>query len=230
MLNTPFRPMILQKSDQIPVGSKYLHQYKWDGHRLLLHYQHGNIRLFTRELNECTYQYPELQSIRLPVEECILDGECIVLDDSKSPPMPCFESVMTRFQASKEASIKKYMRDLPAHFVAWDIVWLNGNPLHQMILMERQELLNKTVNPNNLISVTPSFDDGELLFQNVIKIGGEGIVSKPRNSKYKFGACSDHNAWLKIKNYQYEIVQIGAIRKKEIWLESTFKRELCWNA
>ncbi|MBP1309218.1 DNA ligase-1 [Paenibacillus sp. 1182] len=213
MLNKPFQPMVLQKSEKVPSDRRFLHQYKWDGHRLLFHYDRGKVRLFTRELNECTHQYPELQSIQLPVESCILDGECIVLDPLLSPPMPCFESVMTRFHASKESSIKKYMNSFPAHFVVWDMVFLNGKPLHQLALTERIELLEDVVAPDSRISITPSYDDGEMLFENITKIGGEGVVSKPKESKYKFGSCSDHNAWYKTKNYQYEIVEIGGIRK-----------------
>lgn len=208
--------MILNKSEKVPSGSKYIHQFKWDGHRLLFHYDRGKVKLFTREMNECTHQYPELQSIHLPVDSCILDGECIVLNPSTNPPMPCFESVMTRFSASKELSIKKYMKDLPAHFVVWDILYLNGKALNHTELEERLRLLTKTVPSNNsAISITPSFDDGEALFQNVVRIGGEGVVSKPRNGKYKFGTCTDGNAWYKTKNYQFETVEIGAIRKKK---------------
>lgn len=213
MLNKPFQPMVLIKSEKVPTDSKYIHQYKWDGHRLLFHYDRGKVRLFTREMNECTHQYPEFQAIQLPVESCILDGECVVLDPTTIPPLPSFESVMTRFQASKGSSIKKYMKELPAHFVVWDILYLNDKPLHNVELKDRLDILKSVVTTDNRISITPSFDDGEALFQNVIKIGGEGIVSKPRNSKYKFGSCSDHNAWYKTKNYQFEVVEIGAIRK-----------------
>lgn len=215
MLNQPFEPMILRKSDQVISGKKFIHQYKWDGHRLLLHCDRGKVRLFTREKNECTLQYPELQALQLPVESCVLDGECIVLDKSTNPPMPSFEAVMTRFQSSKAMSIKKLVKELPAHYVVWDIIFLDGHLICDMPLIGRLKLLNEIINDNEVISVTPSFDDGEALFQNVVKIGGEGIVSKPSNSKYKFGSCSDQNAWYKTKNYQFEIVQVGAIRKSK---------------
>ncbi|WCF11555.1 DNA polymerase LigD (plasmid) [Paenibacillus thiaminolyticus] len=215
MLNTPFTPMILKKADKVPTSPNYIHQYKWDGHRLLFHYNQGKIKLFTREMNECTLQYPELHLISLPVENCILDGECIVLDPSTNPPVPCFESVMTRFKASREITIKRYMESLPVHFVVWDIVFLNGKKVAHMELSERLKVLDEIVLPNNMISITPSFEDGEALFKAIVEIGGEGVVSKPKNSRYRFGSCSDHNAWLKTKNYQYEDVYIGAIQKKK---------------
>lgn len=215
MLNQPFEPMILRKSEQVIRDNRYIHQFKWDGHRLLLHYERGKVRLFTREKNECTIQYPELKAIQLPIDSCILDGECIVIDKTSNPPMPSFEDVMTRFHSSKAMSIKKLMKDIPVHFVVWDMIFLNGRSICDLPLADRLELLNQIISNNDSISITPSYNDGQSLFRNVVKIGGEGIVSKPSNSKYKFGSCSDENAWYKTKNYQFEVVQVGAIRKKK---------------
>ncbi len=43
----------------------------------------------------------------------------------------------------------------------------------------------------------PSLSDGETVFRHACKMGLEGIVSKRKDSAYRFGRSPD---WLKMKN------------------------------
>lgn len=209
LLNTPIKPMLLHKSDSVPTGN-YIHQLKWDGFRCLLHYDGGQVRLFTRHQNECTVQFPEMKNVQLDVKNAILDGEMIVLNDNN---VPCFESVMSRFQASNELSIKRGTKTLPAHFVAYDILYLNDCDITKLPLEDRLSKLYDCAHLSKEISATESFNDGNDLFRSIAQMGLEGIVSKRKGSYYTL----DHRShdWLKVKNYQYETVAIGALRKKD---------------
>lgn len=213
-LNVPFTPMTLKKSDIIPKDKNYIHQFKWDGHRGIIHYNQGLVRLFTREKNLIT-NYPEISSIQLPVKNCILDGECIVLDNKKNPPLPCFESIMTRFHTKKDISVKRLLNSLPIHYVVWDIIYLNDKLLNKTPLHERIKILESIIKPSSKISITPSYNDGDLLYNNIVSIGAEGVVSKHRDSIYVSGSASNKNVWYKIKNYQYTTAVIIGYRKKE---------------
>ncbi|MEW9673146.1 hypothetical protein [Ammoniphilus sp. 3BR4] len=73
--------------------------------------------------------------------------------------------------------------------------------------------MNEIIVTPDWISLCPTFDDGSGLFQAVVQQGLEGMVSKRKDSKYHLDTRSDN--WLKVKNYQYEVVEIGGIRKKE---------------
>ncbi|MEW9668640.1 DNA polymerase LigD [Ammoniphilus sp. 3BR4] len=209
MLNSPIKPMLLHKSNNVPNGD-YLHQLKWDGFRSLLHYDNGQVKLFTRNQNECTLQFPEMKNIELNVQNAILDGEMIVLDESNKP---CFESVMSRFQASNELSIKRGTKTLPTHFVAYDILFLNDQDITKLALEDRLKHLYNVVHFSKEISACESFEDGEELFHSVSKMGLEGIVSKRKGSKYTLDTRS--HDWVKVKNYQFEEVEIAAIRKDQ---------------
>ncbi|MBP1934896.1 RNA ligase family protein [Ammoniphilus resinae] len=211
MLNVPIKPILLHKSDIPPAGSEWIHQLKFDGHRCLLSYAQDNgVKLFTRHQNECTRQYPELQTIKLSAANVVLDGEMVVID---AQGKPCFESVMERFQASKETSIRRLSCNLPAAFIAFDILYLNGNGVTHLPLNERLQLLSDIAGPSDYLTVIDSYDDGDALFQAVVKLGLEGIVSKRKDSIYQLDTRS--YSWLKIKNYQHEIVEIAGIRKGE---------------
>jgi DNA ligase-1 len=210
MLNEPIKPMLLYKSDNVPQGNQYIHQLKWDGFRCLMHWNNGEIKLFTRNQNDCTIQFPDMKSIQLSCQNAILDGEMIVLDEENKP---CFESVMSRFQASNELSIRRGSKSQPAHFVAYDILYLDDKDITSLPLEERLEFLYQTVELTPEMSACECFDDGEELFKTVADMGLEGIVSKRKDSKYQLDTRSYD--WLKIKNYQYEIVDIAGIRKGE---------------
>lgn len=207
MLNTPIKPMLLHKSDSPPSGD-LIHQLKFDGFRCLLHYDQGHIRLFTRHQNECTIQFPEIIP-KLNCSNAIIDGEMIVMDGLK----PCWESVMQRFNTTKPISIKHLMSNMPAHFVAFDIIYFNNQSVVSMPLIDRLKLLESIVEPSNSISICPSSSDGQQLFNRVKELGLEGICSKKLNSPYLLDTRSD--LWLKTKAYMYETVSITGIRMDE---------------
>jgi DNA ligase-1 len=219
LLNTPIKPMLLQPSTTIPKG-EFLHQLKMDGHRTLLHYDHGKIKVFTRQMNDVTSKYPELQHIKLPVDTCILDGELICFDNESDPPKPCFDSLTTRFQTSNPNKIQTLLKTLPVSFSAFDIIFLNGESLLDKNLASRFEKLQSIITNEPYISLCPTFFDGESLFERVVDLGLEGICSKSLNSRYHLDSRpTGKDAWYKIKNYQYDIVQIGALRKNQFgWM------------
>lgn len=210
MLNLPIKPMLLHKSDSVPNGD-YIHQLKFDGFRCLLsNVQDQGVKLFTRHQNECTNQFPELQSVSILAKNAVLDGEMVVLgEDAK----PCFESVMERFQARKEVNVSRLLKSLPVVYMAFDILYLNGEDVTRRPLEERLQMLSEVVQPDQYISFVQSFEDGASLFGATVNMGLEGIVSKRKGSAYMLDTRSPH--WLKVKNYQYETVEIGGIRKGE---------------
>ncbi|WP_209124505.1 DNA polymerase LigD [Alkalihalobacillus sp. BA299] len=220
MLNTPIKPMLLQPSTTIPKG-EFLHQLKMDGHRTLLHYDHGKIKVFTRHMNDVTAKYPELQHIRLPVDTCILDGELICFDES-DPPKPCFDSLTTRFQASNPNKIQSLLNTLPVSFSAFDIIFLNGQSLIDKNLAFRFNKLQSIITNEPYISLCPTFSDGEALFEKIVELGLEGVCSKSLSGFYRLNerpTSKSNDVWFKIKNYQYQIIQIGALRKGEFgWM------------
>ncbi|MDQ0176015.1 ATP-dependent DNA ligase [Bacillus chungangensis] len=215
MIFSTIKPMLVQPAYKIPVHENYIHQIKLDGHRALLHYYNGQIRIYTRHGNEVTYKYPELQSIQLPVSNCILDGELVSFDSDNKP---CFDSLMTRFRATKSDKIKELKGMLPVHFSAFDILFFNNESLVNKLLIDRLEILDNIVTNTPYISTCPTYSDGQELFKSVKSIGLEGIVSKNLYKTYKMDA-RPIDTFLKIKNYQYATVKIAAIRKQKFgWL------------
>ncbi|WP_219834290.1 RNA ligase family protein [Paenibacillus sp. R14(2021)] len=211
MLNTIIKPMLLQASSIVVPHKNWIHQIKWDGFRILIHYNNGIIRAFTRNGSEVTDRFPELQKIRLNCSQAILDGECIVLDPAAKP---CFEDVMNRFHAKRLDAVLRLSHQYPAHFAVYDLIFHNGESLLKSRLRERLELLLRVVVPSPVISVTSTYEDGESLFQKIKQLGLEGIVSKNADSHYYLDS-RPKNVWIKTKNYRYGQFEISGIRKSE---------------
>jgi bifunctional non-homologous end joining protein LigD len=87
-----------------------------------------------------------------------------------------------------------------AMLYAFDLLYLNGEDIRGLPLIERKELLNR------LITETPPSlhfrfsehveTDGEALLQHACALGLEGVVSKRRDMPYRSGRCTH---WLKVK-------------------------------
>lgn len=218
MLNTPLKPMLLQPAPELPTGDNYSWTIKYDGHRALLHYKDGRIRIFTRHKNEVTQKYIEFDSIKLPVQNCILDGEMICFDTEKEIPVPCFDSLMTRFQASNPTKIAELTQVLPVQFVSFDIIYLNDKSLLNEPYYKRISLLNNYIPNQNNLSVAPVYSDGDTLYNRVVDLDLEGVVTRDNNKPYYLDS-RPNNVIFKTKNYQYSTVSISGIRKEKFgWL------------
>ena len=88
----------------------------------LLHSTDGALHLWSRHGTPCTRQFPEFQSLRLP-RSVILDGELIVVSSGWTD----FDAVMERFMSRGQDKIVRLSSTTPAHFVAFDILSINGD-------------------------------------------------------------------------------------------------------
>ena len=121
-------------------SSNHLYEIKWDGIRVLAFFGKGRIRLQTRRLLDTTHRYPEIvRALRELPGEGILDGEVVVFDGDK----PSFERALKRELVSDPTRIAQRARDIPAYYVAFDLLYLDGCVLMEEPLSERKRLLSK---------------------------------------------------------------------------------------
>lgn len=223
MLNQFISPMLLQPVTPEHIKKDWMSSLKWDGFRIIIHYDHGKVRAFTRHGTEVTMRFPELSQIQLPVKSAILDGECICFDLNQqqdtpqsplNPPKIWWDDAMTRFNTKKESAVKLISQTLKAHFPLWDILFLDNMSLLKKSFMERRSILSSIVQASEVLSVTPLFEDGESLFAKAQELGLEGIVQYRPTAQYYLDK-RPNDVIVKIKNYQYVDCQICSIRKGE---------------
>ncbi|UCZ52224.1 non-homologous end-joining DNA ligase [Bacillus shivajii] len=200
----PFEPI---KQEEIPEGKHWVYQIKWDGVRILTYCDGSEVKLFNRNLNERTKQFPEVVNIKnyANVKSIILDGEIIAFKEGR----PSFSQVMKRDRLRSERSIQAKTATIPICYCIFDILYLNGDWLLDTPLNERQEILKKVIKPTNAIQLVKNYDDGEQLFTAVKEQQLEGMICKDVTSSYELKGKDKR--WLKIKNFHDIHAVIGGV-------------------
>lgn len=194
----PFQPpQLATLVDAVPSGNDWLHEYKYDGYRLLVATAGGAATAWTRNGNDWSDKFRPIvrAASKLPAG-CLIDGEAVALDQKGKP----------NFQLL-QASLKGGDADLA--FYAFDLLVDQGEDIRKLPNIERKERLAallKTASPPILYG-DHVVGKGEALFEAICKEGGEGIISKKAKAPYKGERGKN---WLKVKCIQrQEFVIIG---------------------
>ena len=167
----------------------FIYELKIDGFRALAHIQKGRGALVSR--NGYTFHgFAELATWlaeHLRVESAVLDGEIACLDESGRPT---FRDLLFR----KRQCI----------FIAFDLLYLNGEDLRTLPLIERKAMLKRLIRRKRarMFYLDHIEADGRLLFEEVVKMDLEGIVCKRKDSPYKVTE-KPSRYWIKVKNSRY---------------------------
>lgn len=192
------RPMLLKEVDKPFQDKKFLYELKYDGIRALMHVSKDTIKIYTRNGNQVSALYPELQNIKKLVgnKKVIFDGEIVAFKNG----VPSFSELSRRSYLKNKVKIENLMNEVPIVFICFDIIY-EDKELINIPLIKRKEILNK-YNDTNFFIKSPIYDDGIKLFKKVKKLDLEGIIAKEKNSLYYPGYRE--NCWLKIKNFKIE--------------------------
>jgi bifunctional non-homologous end joining protein LigD len=179
---------------------------KWDGVRTIAVCDAGT-RLVSRNGKDVTAGYPELASIhdRLVALDAVVDGEIVAMDEGR----PSFQLLQQRMHVRDESKVERLAKRIPATFIAFDLLRLDGQDLADRALSERRALLEEVVVPDERTQVSPLVPgDGLALYQAAVAQGLEGIVAKQLDSRYEAGKRS--RTWLKVKvTFDADVVVVG---------------------
>jgi bifunctional non-homologous end joining protein LigD len=195
----PFEePQLATLVDDVPSGTSWIHEYKYDGYRLLLGIGDGVATAWTRKGLDWSDKFKALvkAAARLPAG-CLIDGEAVALDDDGKPSFQLLQATLKERQGANLV------------FYAFDLLIDRGEDIRRLPNIERKERLAallKTV-PAPILYGDHVIGRGEELFREVCKMGGEGIVSKKASAPYSGTRTRN---WLKVKCTQrQEFVIVG---------------------
>jgi DNA ligase-1 len=174
---------------------------KFDGIRAQLHRGSDRVEIFSRDLRRMTEQFSELAEQAAKFEdEIILDGEIMAFEHGKK---------LTFFDLQKRLGRKNEGLDLfaaasadvPVIFVAFDLLWKNGESFLRKPLRERREILRGLSLPPQfqLAEIYPvhSADEIEEAFRLSRRRLNEGLMVKDPESLYSPGRRGMF--WFKLK-------------------------------
>jgi len=207
-------PMLPDSKEEPFSDPAYVFEPKFDGHRVILSVSSKETRLFTDGGKECTKQYPELLHVPL-ADEAVLDGEVYCIDPATGHSD--YEGIMERLRMKSKKKTGFYASRKPARVAVWDILYYRGRDLRHLPLMKRRSILESVLPSDDYVHLVPQTEDeGEALFQSIVKQSSEGMVAKRKDSIYVPRASRD---WLKIMNNRYAEVEITGYSKDDFgWL------------
>jgi DNA ligase-1 len=201
-LLSPVAPMLASPAEDVAEALERLgeaaFEYKLDGARIQLHKAGGEVRVFTRQLQDVTERVGEVVewARALPAGEVVLEGEAIALrPDGRPQP---FQVTMRRLGRSKD--VREAREQLPLSSFFFDCLFLEGEgPLVGLPYSERRERLVRTVAEEGLLPriVTSRADEAERFLGQALEAGHEGLMAKALSAPYVAGQRGFH--WLKLK-------------------------------
>jgi DNA ligase-1 len=234
----PIKVMLALKAENIADGfervkdeqGKVALEFKYDGFRMLINKdEKGNVKLFTRRLDEVTKQFPEvIEYVKKNIhgKTFIVDSEAVGYD-KKTKKYTSFQHISQRIK--RKYDIDKLKEELPIELTVFDVLYLNGESLIDKPFRERTEILRKIIKKEKwkIVSaeqlITSSEKEAQRFYEESLKAGEEGIMIKNLNSPYKPGARVGHMLKLKPSEKELDLVITGAEYgegKRAGWLSS----------
>jgi len=197
----PVQPMLAQTAADVADALQRLgraaFEWKLDGVRVQAHQSRGEIRVYTRNLNEVTSAVPEIvAALRACGErELVLDGEAIALrPDGKPHP---FQDTMSRFGSRLEVEARRAERPLSVFF--FDCLLASGEDITAAKAEDRFGTVAKLL-PRDLVIprlVTGDPAAAQAFYEDALARGHEGVMAKALAAPYEAG--SRGAGWLKVK-------------------------------
>ena len=190
------QPMLAEPATDAFTRDGWLFELKLDGYRLIAAKTRGEALLLTRNGNDYTAVFPEIARAvaALPIDECILDGEVVVLD---AQGRPSFSRLQQRGRLQSPLDIRRASVELPATYYAFDLLAVGDFDLRGLPLVTRKQLLVDAVPRLGPVRLLDHIErQGEAFLEQVAAIGLEGIIAKRADGPYRRGRSTD---WLKIK-------------------------------
>lgn len=225
----PFVPMSFMLADVMFTASEIIEyfekplycEYKYDGIRVQMHKFKSQCRLYSRNLEDISYAFPELvdsaMRTRIKKEErhqkketpdigendgiddfnFILDGELIAFKNSK--PLH-FQELQKRLR--RKNMTNDILSEIPVLYVVYDIMFYGKEQVIKETLESRKKLLSLFLFKDSTIvnaqsDIIASADEMNFVFKKSRESGHEGLVIKDPSSQYHPGKRGRY--WIKLK-------------------------------
>ena len=189
--------MLAKRADQIPAGTEWIFEPKWDGFRTIIFRDGDELLIQSREGKPLDRYFPELYEplkAQLP-QRCALDGE-IVIAGARGLD---FDALQLRVHPAA-SRVKLLSQQTPASVVFFDLLALNDSNLTQLPFAERQSQLTQILQHAAApLHQTPSTRDraiAERWFSRFEGAGLDGVMAKAEGSAYQ----PDKRTMLKVKH------------------------------
>ncbi len=204
----PIRSMLAQRLPSPEailnkLGGRCRAEYKYDGERVQIHKMGQRVILFSRRLEDISHQYPDavqwvLEGVK--AEKVILDSEAVALDPDTGELLP-FQQLMHR---RRKYEVAEKATQYPVFVYPFDLLYRDGVDFTAHPLPERRKALEESLHPSHGLQPMPGMvvdrvEDLNVLFQEALDAGCEGLVCKSLKPDSVYQAGSRGWNWIKYK-------------------------------
>jgi ATP-dependent DNA ligase len=192
---------------ELPAGDGWRYEPKWDGFRGVLENDNRELALWSRNGRPLLRYFPELRPLgELMPPHSALDGEIVI---SRGGALD-FDAMQTRLHPA-ESRVRKLAGEIPATFVAFDLLLWKGKPVHERPIEKRRAELEK-VGGFQLSPVSDLVEQGQEWLQTLQAAGFDGVVAKRLGLPYLSGS---REAVVKVKPHRTADCVVAGIRWKK---------------
>ena len=233
----PVKSMLAQKVENIEegfetVGEPAAVDYKYDGLRAQIHVKDGEVKIFTRRLENITDQFPDVKKFveqQVDSENCIIDSEIVGMKDGEVIP---FQRLSKRIKRKYE--IEKLRNEIPVELRPFDLIY-EEDSLMEEPYSRRWSRLEQIIKENEDVKLADHIETSEVEEVNEMQQASlgenhEGVMMKSLDAEYKPGSRVGYMVKLKPVMETLDLAIIGAQwseGRKSGWLGRL--KLGCWN-
>lgn len=213
-ISPPFAPMEALPVRDIPSGSNWQYEPKWDGFRCLIFKEGKNIELQSKKGESLNRYFPELVTAvqELSADKFVIDGEIVIPAEEGFS----FDDLLQRIHPA-QSRVRKLAKERPAKVIVFDLlVSADAKSRVDLPLRERRRLLEEFFRKSiaddheriQLSPATPRIDDA----RHWLEMAGamlDGIIAKRVDLGYQSG---ERTGMQKIKNLRTADCVVGGFR------------------
>jgi ATP-dependent DNA ligase len=189
--------MLGKLADELPADGDVLFEPKWDGFRAIVFRGSEDVFIQSRDLRPLDRYFPELHEAlfdKLP-DGCVVDGEIVIT----TPQGLDFDALQLRLHPAA-SRVTKLAKEIPASFVAFDLLAADGENLIDTPQRERrarlEQLLASIGPPVYLTPMTRDRATASEWLEEFEGAGLDGVIVKLADAPYQPGK----RAMLKVKH------------------------------
>jgi ATP-dependent DNA ligase len=192
---------------ELPEGDGWQYEPKWDGFRGVLENDGGELALWSRKERPLLRYFPELRALGdLMPPHSALDGEIVIARDGVLD----FDSMQMRLHPA-ESRVRRLSAEIPAEFIAFDVLLWNGKPVHEFPLAKRRKELEKVAKGFRLSPRTLDAAAASEWLDTFEAAGLDGVIAKRLDEPYRPGS---REAVMKVKPYKTADAVVVGLRWK----------------
>jgi ATP-dependent DNA ligase len=191
----------------LPEQEGWRYEPKWDGFRGVLENDGGELALWSRNGRPLLRYFPELRPLgELLPPRSALDGEIVIARDGKLD----FDAMQMRLHPA-DSRVRKLSAEIPAVFVAFDLLLWDGKPVHERPIEERRAELERVGGGIALSPVSEDVEQGRAWLQTLQAAGFDGVVAKRLGLPYLPGS---RDGVVKVKPHKTADCVVAGLRWK----------------